>query len=304
MSRMSQSFIERNTAEPTSQGSHKKSSSITKDSPHSSPSKSKKAESTHSSNKTNQYTPMSPKINGKVPKSNENGNAAPSPSNSKKHSQSVKPSQVLVGTPTKHRLVERTNGTDVSSNAAAALKDKQAKKIIVTATTTTTHSPRKTRSKSARNGEVPQTSKAKTKLKLPQLDGADDIPQKKKTTARAKAKPQPKYDDGSNSDSDFAPSPPKRVRAKITPQKPVNKTLARAKQIDRRVFSTDEEVEEDTSATRMNFWVEAYAEKEKKWIVIDPVKKKVDCVDHVRVSEISFLARNLIYLEYCFNIDP
>lgn len=291
---MSQSFIERNTAESTLQGGHKKSSSITKDSPHSSPSKSKKTESNHSSNKSNQNTPMSPKINGEIRKSNENGNAAPSSSNSTKHSQSVKPNQLLVGTPTKRRLVKRTNSTDVSSNTAANLKDKQTKKNIVTAATTTTHSPRKTRSKTVRNGEA--TSNAKTKLKLPQLDGADDILKKTKTTVKAKAKSRPKHDDSSNSDSDFAPSPPKRVRTKITPQKPVNKALARAKQIDRRVFSTDEEIEEDSSGTRMNFWIEAYAEKEKKWIVIDPVKKKVDCVDHVRVSEINFLARNLFVL--------
>lgn len=146
---------------------------------------------------------------------------------------------------------------------------------------TTTFSPRKTRS--VRNGEVTDVSKAKTKLKIPQLDGADDKPTKKKP--KATVKPRPKQSDGSNSDSDFAPSPPKRVRAKITPKKLVNKVLARAKQIDRRVFSTDEEIEDDSNAVnRMNFWVEAYAEKEKKWVVIDPVKKKVDCADHVRVS--------------------
>lgn len=130
-------------------------------------------------------------------------------------------------------------------------------------------------------------AKAKAKLKLPQLDGANDINDKKsKAKIKAKSRPKPKGD--SNSDSDFEPVPQKRVRPKVTPPKLVNKHLARAKKIDNRVFSTDEENDADADADantiKMNFWVEAYAEKEKRWITIDPVKKKVDSVDYVRVS--------------------
>lgn len=127
--------------------------------------------------------------------------------------------------------------------------------------------------------------KAKSKLKLPQLDGANDIDDKKsKSKAKAKSRPKPK--DDLNSDSDFEPTPQKRIRPKVTPSKPVNKLVARAKKIDQRVFSTDEETDVEANTNKMNFWVEAYAEKEKKWITIDPVKKKVDSVDHVRVSHL------------------
>lgn len=124
-------------------------------------------------------------------------------------------------------------------------------------------------------------SKAKLKLKLPQLDGADDVAKSKKI----KRKPAKQEDSGS--DSDFAPSPPKKV-SKIPPKKPQPKVLGKLKKIDRRVLSTDEENDEEVSNTdRMDFWIEAYAEKEKKWIVIDPVKNKVDAVDHIRVSYVN-----------------
>lgn len=280
---------EKNTAESTSKRSHEKSSSGSKHSPHSSPSKHKKTESNQINKKSSQEIPISPKVNGKLTKSHENGNAAPSQGNAKKYSQSVKPNQIIIGTPTKHKLVERTNSVDVSS--VAALKNKQVKKVSTV--TANAYSPRKTRSKATRNGDAIDVPKVKTKLKLPQLDGADDVPLKRRT--KAKVKSRSKKSDGSDSDdSDFAPAPPKKIKTPVankkpTPKRPVNKALARAKQIDRRVFSTDEELEEDTNPTRMNFWIEAYAEKEKKWVVIDPVKKKVDCVDHVRVSLPNFL---------------
>lgn len=131
------------------------------------------------------------------------------------------------------------------------------------------------------------------KIKLPQLDGAHDTAGDKKSKAKAKttkAKPRPKATDDANSDSDFEPAPTKRIRPKVTPppKKPANKLVARAKKIDNRVFSTDEEdVFEVVNTTKMNFWVEAYAEQEKKWITIDPVHKKVDNVDYVRVSVIN-----------------
>lgn len=141
-------------------------------------------------------------------------------------------------------------------------------------------SPRKTRRQAA-----------KLNLKLPQLDGAGDIP--KKGTKRTNAKTQKKVDesDESSDDSDFEPSPPKRIRPKL-PTKRVEKRRKSATKaetsikLDRRVFSDEDDPEQEVPNTeRMDFWVEAYAEKEKKWIVIDPIKKKVDCIDHVRVSE-------------------
>lgn len=140
-------------------------------------------------------------------------------------------------------------------------------------------SPRKTRRQAA-----------KLNLKLPQLDGAGDIP--KKGTKRTNVKNQKPVDesDESSDDSDFEPSPPKRVRSKLPTKKvvkrrkSVNNNPNTSRKLDRRVFSDEDDPEQDVPNTeRMDFWVEAYAEKEKKWIVIDPVKKKVDCIDHVRV---------------------
>lgn len=140
-------------------------------------------------------------------------------------------------------------------------------------------SPRKTRRQAA-----------KLNLKLPQLDGAGDIP--KKGTKRTNAKNQKKVDesDESSNDTDFEPSPPKRIRSKLPTKKVDNRqksntTANTSRKLDRRVFSDEDDPEQDVPNTeRMDFWVEAYAEKEKKWIVIDPVKKKIDCIDHVRVS--------------------
>lgn len=140
-------------------------------------------------------------------------------------------------------------------------------------------SPRKTRRQAA-----------KLNLKLPQLDGAGDI--SKKGTKRTNAKSQKIVDDSdeSSDDSDFQPSPPKRIRSKLPTKKVDNRQKSNTKantsrKIDRRVFSDEDDPEQDVPNTeRMDFWVEAYAEKEKKWIPIDPVKKKIDCIDHVRVS--------------------
>lgn len=145
-------------------------------------------------------------------------------------------------------------------------------------------------------------SKAKAKLKLPQLDGAHDTDDKKsKAKAKAKSRPKPK-DEDFNSDSDFEPAPQKRIRPKVTPPKPINKHVAKAKKMDNRVFSTDEEnnadIDMDANTIKMNFWVEAYAEKEKKWITIDPVKKKVDSVDHVRVSQFNIYKLIVPMLNY------
>lgn len=136
---------------------------------------------------------------------------------------------------------------------------------------------------------VPNTGgrNTRTKLKLPQLDGAHDMDEKTKSKTKAKAKSRPKPKENSNSDSDFEAVPQKRIRPFVTPPaKPAHRAVSKAKKIDARVFSTDdEEKDEEVNTIKMNFWVEAYAEKEKKWITIDPVKKKVDCVDYVRVSE-------------------
>lgn len=191
-------------------------------------------------------------------------------------------------------------------------KDKSQQKIAtdVKSSMTPTHSPRKTRSRSRTANinpnvtenskvETPKgTSRARLRLKLPQLDGANDV--KKATNKRTKSNAITVKAEESNSDSDFAPSPPKRSRPKVDLNKSAAKSKAIASRrsrsttkrntsIDRRILSSDDEEQdsiEDSAANNtnnMNFWVEAYAEKEKKWIAIDPVKKKVDAIDFIRV---------------------
>lgn len=177
--------------------------------------------------------------------------------------------------PIKHKLVDRTN-----DNVALLPDAKRAKARGNTGDVTST---------ADQLGNTNQREMAEMKLKSPQLDGANDIVDKKnKSKANAKSRSKPK--DDSNSDSDFEAVPQKRIRPKVTPAKPVKstkKSAAKPTKIDNRVFSTDDEndVVNDTNTIKMNFWVEAYAEKEKKWITIDPVKKKVDCIDYVRVSD-------------------
>lgn len=54
--------------------------------------------------------------------------------------------------------------------------------------------------------------------------------------------------------------------------------LEAVKRIDRRVLSTDNE-EEKTNKNKTDFWVEAWSEKEEKWMCIDLFKSKVNSPD-------------------------
>lgn len=204
-----------------------------------------------------------------------------------------------------------TVGTPVFSNKNKNPQDKKQ----LPAAKVTAPSPRKTRSRmrhesnaattSAQvNGEHPKKSleksgrsKSRLCLKVPQLDGATDTPPSKRADSKKAKGPakKPSKNNESDSDSDFAPSPPKRVRPKSTsahfPQgaKPKLKALDKVKRVDLRVLSTDDDDDSDmkmqkaTKITAMDTWIEAYNEKDKKWIVIDPVKNKVDAVEHIRV---------------------
>lgn len=170
-------------------------------------------------------------------------------------------------------------------------------------------SPRKTRSQrsassvTADNKEkkelVGKSSRAKRdlSLKVPQMDGASDKLPSKRSAESKKAKEASKSSQkkGNDSDSDFAPIPPKRVRSKplssshfAQTERPKSKVLASLKRIDLKVLSDDDVHDEIgtqrlSKITLMDTWVEVYNEKDKKWIVIDPVKNKVDAVDHIRV---------------------
>lgn len=184
--------------------------------------------------------------------------------------------------------------------------------VCIKPATSQTVSPRKTRSRSHWNAstasksspanEAPELeekrgrTKSRLCLKVPQMDGASEkLPAKKsadskKMSGRAKTP----YRKSSDSDSDFAPVPPKRVRSKATKPsepatKPESKVLDAVKRTDLRVLSTEDDddakrMRKATKITAMDTWIEAYNEKDKKWIVIDPVKNKVDAIDHIRVN--------------------
>lgn len=190
-------------------------------------------------------------------------------------------------------------------------KEKSQKKIAtdVKPSTTSIFSPRKTRSRTASvsspktNANANKSSKietskanprARSRLKLPQLDGAHDV--NKATNKKGKSNANTIKAEESNSDSDFEPSPPKRIRPKPNLNKSSikskaknirsSKSSSKNTSIDRRIISSDDDEQQDPieeNTNHMNFWVEAYAEKEKKWVSIDPVKKKVDAIDFIRV---------------------
>lgn len=281
---MSESFVEKNTAISTKRrsDSNERSPNKSSQSPSSKSTKSKADDKSSASKRNGNLNGRSTaRLNGKVSKAKEIDNAVAGTQHSPSKSNASK--QIIVGTPTKHKLIERTNSMDVSKNRPADKKNIKEQLIADNASVLKAISPRKTRSKSNRTSEA--GVKVTGKLKLPQLDGAhdhDDGGSKKKARTKAKSRAKPEHSSGD--DSDFEPTPQKKLRCKITPPKPAHKAVARTKKIDARVFSTDEEADADTNTVKMNFWVEAYAEKEKKWITIDPVKKKVDCVDFVRVS--------------------
>lgn len=69
---------------------------------------------------------------------------------------------------------------------------------------------------------------------------------------------------------------------KVAPVKSVKKS------IDRRVLSSDSEVDVKTDATSpskkksgIDIWVEVYSEKDERWISIDVFKNKVDCIKEI-----------------------
>lgn len=133
--------------------------------------------------------------------------------------------------------------------------------------------------------------RSRLRLKLPQMDGAHDVGKRKPRT-KAVVKKSDDSSDEASSGSDFQPTSPKRSRSKVNlnrskskSKSTLNKSTTNSKKsIDRRVFSSEDETTIGDNTNSMDFWIEAYAEKEKKWIAIDPVKRKVDCVDFVRVS--------------------
>lgn len=160
----------------------------------------------------------------------------------------------------------------------------------------------------AENNGSETNKRPRLRLKIPQMDGGHDIGKRKKRTKLVKVS---ESSEQTSDCSDFEPVSPKRNRAKVNLDRSRSRSSSRSKSknaadrkksVDRRVFSTDDEAEAEENTNRMDFWVEAYAEKEKKWVAIDPVKRKVDCVDFVRVCvECNFSrSKNLKKITICF----
>lgn len=153
-------------------------------------------------------------------------------------------------------------------------------------------------------------SRAKAQFKVPQMDGADDTNPKadKKLnlrkltgrTAKTKAnaavsaqKPSTSakdFDDISNSDSDFAPTPPKRIKRPLiqskssSNKKATNKALNQSKPRNCGVMSDIDEDSPVPPPNGINYWVEVFCEEEEKWVAMNIFKLKVDNIDSVRVS--------------------
>lgn len=175
---------------------------------------------------------------------------------------------------------------DPTSSSLLLKKNKNVQRAIQSESCIDMYSPRKTRS---------QRRRAIEKLKMPQFDGVDDSAETKNTRSKRSLRSKPVRED---SDSDFAPPPPKvkapKSRKSIKSpyfaenDKPKSKLLDKVKRVDLRVLSTDEEdadvISNTNKETTIDAWIEVFNEKDKKWIIIDPVKNKIDATDHVRVS--------------------
>lgn len=81
----------------------------------------------------------------------------------------------------------------------------------------------------------------------------------------------------SESDEDFKPT-------KISPRPVKLAKPSTSKKIDRRVLSTDEEVE--MKANRVDVWCELYVEELEQWISVDVINGKIHCPNDIYVSKI------------------
>lgn len=84
-------------------------------------------------------------------------------------------------------------------------------------------------------------------------------------------------------DDDFRPISSMKS-SKIKSEKPSQ--LNRVKKIDRRILSTDDDL--DLKLTKKikgcDYWVELYSEKSKRWYCVDLFKPEVDCAEDIAVS--------------------
>lgn len=133
------------------------------------------------------------------------------------------------------------------------------------------------------NDDIKPKNVRKRKLYLPNNDNGaaniKNVPTKKLKITETKQNLIPHTD---SDDSDFKPSTStKRMIKPINATK--SKNVNKNKTIDNRLLSTDDDEENKKKKQGMDYWIEVYAEKEKKWVTINLFTTKVDNVDDIRV---------------------
>jgi xeroderma pigmentosum group C-complementing protein len=192
------------------------------------------------------------------------------------------------------RLRSRSRSTEIpqtTSGDRKTVKEKPKNTLQV-------FSPRRLRSRSRSNEleasgkTTTPTSSAKPTLK----NLAKNQDRKRASTSKENENSAKKSKLSGNKRKVEAPSEVKKKKAKISAEDSDDsskyfKTSAKKVVTDRRVLSSDDEVDTATSASkpsaktsnskRIDIWVEVYSEKDKKWLSIDISKKKIDCVEDI-----------------------
>uniref|UniRef100_A0A1A9WWI6 Rad4 beta-hairpin domain-containing protein n=1 Tax=Glossina brevipalpis TaxID=37001 RepID=A0A1A9WWI6_9MUSC len=160
---------------------------------------------------------------------------------------------------------------------------------------------------------------------IPQLDGTDDNNASESTnvkTDKHMGKKRPNllnlraHKKSKDSDEDFEPSPPKKIKTRKAHKKlkdsdedfepsPTEKikTAPKLAKKDRRVLSTDEDDKLNKSAEKRkssttDIWVEVWCDLEEQWMCVDIFKGKIHCVETI----VSSASSNLAYV-FAFQND-
>lgn len=171
----------------------------------------------------------------------------------------------------KQRSVQLHNLRSKPSTSKETLAKPAVKKPTESKSTKVAH---KRRSHSLVDDDLkPSTSKDPSPKK--RIKSSTDI----KSTKITKSNVAQKRRSVSLSDDDFQPSRSKKAA--------VHAKLDAVKRTDRRVMSTDNEHDTNvvvSTKIKSDYWIEVFSEEDEKWITIDAIKGKVDCVDDIRVS--------------------
>lgn len=109
--------------------------------------------------------------------------------------------------------------------------------------------------------------------KRPAVTNSEVVSKKAKSVMKKAIAEKKDSDDTDDSDKLFKP---KSLQKKVKP-------TTSSSFIDRRVLSSDDNTEQSPkkNSKGIDIWVEVYSEKDKRWIAIDVLKGKVDCVEDV-----------------------